>query len=133
MASRITDAERLERYKKLNLTPEQEQELLAYDKKIEHDSGKTEYDLTPEQEKIARKYTHTGTRKKPTGYKWTTRQRKPNATKGGIIAEIADFLEKNSQFSVENMQIINKERQFSFEIGGETFEFTLVQKRKPKK
>lgn len=75
----------------------------------------------------------TGTRKVPTAYKFTQRQRKENATKAGIIAEIAEFLEKNSQFSVENLQITNKERQISFIIGGETYEFTLVQKRKPKK
>ncbi len=128
----MTDAERIKRYKPLGLTPEQEQDLLAYDKAVEHDE-KTEYDLSPEQAKIAQKFAHAGTRKVPVAYKFTQRQRKPNATKAGIIAEIAEFLEKNSQFSVKNLQILNKERQISFVIGEETFEFTLVQKRKPKK
>ncbi len=128
----MTDKERLDRYKPLGLTAEQEQELLAYDKAVEHDE-KTEFDLTAEQKKVERQMARTGTRKAPVAYKFTQRQRKPNATKAGIIAEIAEFLEKNSQFSVENLQITNKERQISFTIGGETFEFTLVQKRKPKK
>lgn len=132
MASRVTDAERKARYKALGLTPQEEEELLAYDKAV--DAGKkTEYDLSPEQEKIARKFAHTGTRKQPTAYKFTPRQRKPNATKGGIIAELAEFLEKNSQFSIENLQILNKERQIAFAIGADSFELTLVQKRKPKK
>lgn len=128
----MSDAERKARYKALGLTPKEEEELLAYDKKVEA-GQRTEYDLSPEQDKIARKFAHAGTRKQPTAYKFTQRQRKPNATKGGIIAELAEFLEKNSQFSIENLQIPNKERQISFAIGGEMFELTLVQKRKPKK
>lgn len=108
------------------------EQVYEYDCKV--DAGeKTEHDLTAAQQKIAQKFAHAGTRKTPTAYKFTQRQRKPNATKAGIIAEIAEFLEKNSQFSVENLQVTNKERQISFEIGGEKYEFTLVQKRKPKK
>lgn len=129
----MTDKERLERYKPLGLTEKEAQELLAYDKAIERDEKNLEFDLSAEQNKVAQKFAHAGTRKAPTAYKFTQRQRKENATKAGIIAEIAEFLEKNSQFSVENLQIMNKERQISFMIGGETYEFTLVQKRKPKK
>lgn len=50
-----------------------------------------------------------------------------------MIAELADFMEKGSNFSVSNLAITNKERQISFMVGDETFELTLVQKRKPKK
>ena len=107
------------------------QDILAYDKAVEA-GEKTEYDLSPEKEKIARKFAHAGTRKAPTAYKFTKRERKPNATKGGIIAELADFMEHNSNFDVSNLAITNKERQISFMVGGETFELTLVQKRKPK-
>lgn len=131
IATRVTDAERLARYDKLNLTDEEKQELLAYDKAVER-GEKTEYDLPPDKEKAARKYAHTGTRKAPTAYKFTPRQRKPNATKGGIIAELAEFLEKNSQFSIESLEVTNKERQIAFKIGEDSFELTLVQKRKPK-
>ena len=106
--------------------------MYEYDMAVDHDK-KTEYDLPPDKLAIARKMAHTGTRKAPTAYKFTKRERKPNATKGGIIAELAQFLTENSGFSVENLQITNKERQIAFEIGGEKYELTLVQKRKPKK
>lgn len=120
------------RYRKLGLSKQEEQELLAYDKAVEADKS-TEYDLSPDKIKIAQKFAHAGTRKQPTAYKFTQRQRKPNATKGGIISELADFLEKHSQFSIDNLQITNKERQIAFTIGEDSFELTLVQKRKPKK
>lgn len=127
----MTDAERIKRYKALDLTSAEEKELLAYDKKIEA-GEKTEHDLTPEANKIAQKFAHAGVRKTSPSYKFTKRERKPNATKGGIIAELADFLEQHSQFSISNMAIVNKERQIAFSIGEDTFELTLVQKRKPK-
>lgn len=127
----MTDAERLSRYAKLGLSEKEQQDLLAYDKAVER-GEKTEYDLPADKAKTAQKFAHTGTRKAPTVYKFTPRQRKPNATKGGIIAELADFLEQNSQFNIENLVITNKERQIAFSIGEGDFELTLVQKRKKK-
>jgi len=95
------------------------------------DKGETmPFDLPKEKQKVVKQYTQTA--RKPTVYKFTQRERKANPTKGGIIAEIVEFLGKNSQFAVENVEIINKERQISFKIADETFEFTLIQKRKPK-
>lgn len=131
IASRATDAERLERIKRVFPDDKEARDILAYDKAVEA-GEKTPYDLSPEQEKIAKKFAHIGTRKTPTAYKFTPRQRKPNATKGGIIAELADFMEHNSNFAVANLTITNKERQIAFKIGDDSFELTLVQKRKPK-
>lgn len=128
----MTDEERLSRYTKLTLNEKEKQELLEYDKAVERDE-KTEYDATPEQLKVEREMARTGTRKQPTSYKFTKRERKPNATKGGIIAELARFLSENSDFSVKNLEIVNKERQISFQVGEDKFELTLTQKRKPKK
>lgn len=105
--------------------------MLAYDKAVER-GEKTEFDLAPDKAKIAQKFAHAGTRKAPTAYKFPQKQRKPNATKGGIIAELAEFLEKHSQFNIEGLDITNKERQIAFKIGDDAFELTLVQKRKPK-
>ena len=51
-------------------------EILAYDKAIDH-GEKTPHDLTPAQNKVAQSYARTGTRK-PTVYKFTTRERKPS-------------------------------------------------------
>lgn len=131
IASRVTDAERLERIKRVFPDDKEARDILAYDKAVEA-GEKTPYDLSPEQEKVAKKFAHAGTRKAPTAYKFTPRQRKPNATKGGIIAELADFMEHNSNFAVVDLAITNKERQIAFKIGDDSFELTLVQKRKPK-
>ena len=115
----------------LKCSVEEAQKILAYDKAIEH-GEKTDYDLPQDKLEIARKFAHTGTRKQPTLYKFTKRERKPNATKAGIIAELFTFLSENSDFAVENAEITSKERQIAFRIGEDSFELTLVQKRKPK-
>lgn len=115
----------------LKCSEEEAKEVLAYDKAIEH-GEKTPYDLPQDKLEVARKFAHTGTRKQPTVYKFTQRERKPNATKAGIIAELFTFLTENSGFAVENAEITNKERQIAFKIGEDSFELTLVQKRKPK-
>lgn len=131
MSAKITDAERIERYKKLGLSPEEEQELLEYDKAVEHDE-RTEYDLSPEQLKIARKFAHTGTRevkKKPMVLNLPKKTRKENATKAGIVAELAEFLTSGSQFETSDIQITNKEREILLKICGEWYSVTLTYKR----
>lgn len=105
--------------------------IYEYDSAVERNEA-TEYDLPPDKLAIAKSYMKSGTRKMPVNYQFKTRKRKENATKGGIIAEIADFLEKNGGFAVEKAQIVNKERLITFEIGDEKFELTLVQKRRKK-
>jgi len=105
-------------------------EILAYDKLVEQ-GKKTPYDLSADKEKEVRKYRQAD--RKPTLYNWQgKRERKPNATKGGLISEFFNFLTENSSFEVENVEILNKERQISFQIGEDKFELTLIQKRKPK-
>lgn len=91
-----------------------------------------EFDLDEETEKMAKKYANSTTKKKPTVYEFTKRERKANPTKAGIISELAKFLEEASEYATENVEITNKERQISFSIGDDKFELTLVQKRKPK-
>lgn len=122
--------------KSLGITDEEVRELLAYDDEVDHTPNKgqaLEYDLPPDKEKTAQKFCHTGTRKQPTVYKFEKRQRKPNDTKGGIVAELADFLASHTQLSISDLTVTNKERQIAFSIGDNSFELTLVQKRKPKK
>lgn len=106
-------------------------EVLAYDKAVDKNEA-TPYDLPQDKLEVARKFAHTGTRKNPTVYKFTKRERKPNATKAGIITELFNFLTENSDFATENVTILNKERMIGFKIGEESYELTLVQKRKPK-
>ena len=113
----------------LKVSAQEADEIIAYDKAIDH-GEKTEFDLTAEQEKETRKYRQAD--RKPTVYNFTKRERKPNATKEGLISELFDFLSKHSDFEITNCEITNKERQIAFSVGENNFELTLVQKR-PKK
>ena len=108
------------------------EEILAYDNKVEKSKSKErlQYDLSAEQEKETRKYRQA--ERKPTVYDFSKRERKPNVLKGEIISELFKFLNENTQLSIENCEISNKERMICFESGGEKFDLTLVQKRKPK-
>ena len=102
-------------------------DIIASDKAI--DKGeKVDFDLTPEQEREVKKYRAVGTRKTDKTQP-SERKRKENPTKATVIAEIAQFLTENGYESVE---ITNKERQIAFKVGENAYEFTLVQKRKPK-
>lgn len=85
------------------------------------------WDLTPEQKKVQKKARQADREVGKSEKKVKTV--KENPQKAQIIADLAKFLEEN----VENVQILNKERQISFDFGEEKYELTLVQKRKPKK
>lgn len=111
---------------KLGITEEEALELMAYDKAVDR-GEKTEFDLSKEQQAVVKKMTITHGRQ--TTGETKPRTRKENATKGGLIAKLAKFMQENA----ENVVITNKERQISFQIGEDMFELTLVQKRKPKK
>ncbi len=118
----------------LNVSAEEAEKIIADDKAI--DKGEKLFELTDEQKKVAKKMSNfdSKNRKKPMVLDLKQpKNRKENATKSGIIAELVTFFSENSQFSVENLEILNKERQFTFKISDETYEITLIQKRKPKK
>lgn len=117
--------------KGLHCTEQEARAIYQDDCAIDHGQA-VSFDLPQEKLNVARKFAHTGTRKAPPAYKFTKRERKSNATKAGIIAELFEFLNRKSEFSTENVTILNKERQISFKIGEETYELTLVQKRKSK-
>jgi hypothetical protein len=124
-----TNEEQIKAMRRLGMTEEEIQDVLQCDKEI--DRGKRmDFDLDKETEKMAKKYCNVGTRKTPT--KTEPKKRKENPTKAGIISEIAKFLAENSENACENVNITNAERQIAFTIGEISYEFTLVQKRKPK-
>lgn len=110
-------------------------EIFFVDKAIDR-GERMEFDLPPELEKEAKKMANVTERKRktPTVYNFDTskKKRKENPTKSGIIAEIAKFLQEQSENACENVNITNPERQITFTIGENAYEFTLVQKRKPK-
>ena len=106
-------------------------QIIADDKAI--DKGeRMSFDLTPEQEKQAKKYANVREHKKktPASYQWDKRERKADTTKEGVIEQISQFLIENGYANVE---ILNKSKLISFKIGEDTYEFDLKRKRKPKK
>lgn len=110
----------------LGCTEAEAEDIIASDKAI--DKGERVYfDLDIETEKQVKKLINVDTHKRST--EKTARTRKENPTKATIISEISAFLTENGY---ENIEITNKERQIAFKVGADSFELTLVQKRKPK-
>ena len=118
-------------FRKLGYSDAQIEEMLEDDKAIDR-GEKMEWDLTAEEHKKAMKNANADEHKKPTAYKFDKRERKANIPKQEIIAEIFEFLTEKCEFSPQNVVILNKERQISFDYADEKFEITLTQKRKPK-
>lgn len=112
--------------KNLGLTEQEARELLADDAKI--DKGqKMAFDLTPEQEKNAKKARATGT-KKPTAYKFENRKRKENTEKRDILKAIFELAED----CWDNAELVNPERQVDFHLNGNHYSITLTCHRPPK-
>ena len=121
----------MQAFKKLGYSDAQIEEMLEDDKAV--DRGETlPWDMSKEEHKKAMKYANTDEHKKPTVYKFDKRERKENAPKKTIIDALYAFLVENDAFSPANVEILNKERQISFDFADEKFEITLTQKRKPK-
>lgn len=118
----------INRLTKSGMSIKEATELALYDYAIEHDE-KTEFDLTPEQEKASKEMRSTGTRKTTT-YNFKKRERKPNETKRKII----EFLFKiiNAETLFENATISNVERQIDFSVNEKSYSLTLTEHR-PKK
>ena len=130
-----TNAQKKRIMEALHCSEAEAEQIMADDRKIDR-GEKMPFDLDPEAEKVARKFAHTGTRKSPPAYKLDNtggkRSRKENPTKASIISELAKFLAEDSENACVNVEITNKERQIAFKIGENSYELTLVQKRKPK-
>lgn len=129
--------------KKAGMTDAEIQQVLLDDRAV--DRGQImEWDLPPEEHKKAMKYANSDEKKKKTAdsaekkgkttynLDATGKKKKENPTKANIIALLATILTENGDFSAENVEITNKERQIAFTVGENAFELTLVQKRKPK-
>ena len=108
--------------RELGVDEQTAEQLIADDKAIDR-GERMPFDLTPEQEKLAKKYVR-GESKKPRVYNFDTRKHKENTS--GIIADLGQFLAEK----VENIEIINPEREISFSLEGKSFSLTLTQHRK---
>ncbi len=92
-----------------------------------------DFDISKEQEKEVRKMlkheTMSGARtfeKRPKQPK----EKKVNEPKKAFIEDLVAWLGESEDYG--NIEVVNAERQVKFTIGEDTFELTLVQKRKPK-
>lgn len=110
----------------LGCSEQEAQNVIATDKKI--DKGEKLFSLNPEEEKASKK-----ARRAPTVYNFDTSKRKKveNLVKRDLIQQLFQFLSSLDEV-ITNIQVVNPERIISFDVQGNTYEFTLVQKRKPK-
>ncbi len=113
--------------KNLGFSDEEIKQVLADDKAI--DQGKRmPFDLTPEEEKRAKKYANADEHKKPA--EKVKRERKPNEYKGNFIAELRNFIAENFTDDPETITILNAEREILWENQGIKYKITLSCPRK---
>ena len=111
----------------LGCTEQEAQDVVATDKKI--DKGEKLFSLNSEQEKASKK-----ARRAPTtiyNFDPSKKKKVENLVKRDLIQQLHCFLNGLNEV-ITNIQVINPERIISFDVQGNTYEFTLVQKRKPK-
>lgn len=114
---------------KLECSIDEAIDIMDADKAIDRNQ-KVDFDLSPEEHKQAMKLANVKeyTVKKSNVY----RPRKPNEIKGAIIAGLSKYLTEMADFEVIDEEITNNERTIMFTSGGNRYELTLIQKRKPK-
>lgn len=123
---RITDKIRLERIKKLGVSDEEALEILAYDKQVEA-GEKTEYDLKGEQAKAARDVRKMGFKTKTEKVKRTVKE---NPTKSAIIEALFHYLENDMPIDgIDEVKILNKEREILFKAKEDWYSLVLTYKR----
>lgn len=108
--------------KTLDLTEQEAREMLADDAKIE--KGADLFPLSQEQKATEKKMRQAD--RKPTAYKFTTRERKPNLAKREIIQTLDDALCDIA----DNVTVTNVERQIDFELDGVRYRIVLSAPRK---
>lgn len=115
--------------KNLQCSREDALDILETDKIIDK-GGRTQYDLSKEQEKVAMKISGVKDRRaKDQEHNQRGKVRAENPTKADLINFLYESL-KN--YDCKSLNITNKERQIAFAVGDNDFELTLVQKRKKK-
>lgn len=130
-----------ETMRKLDCTLDEALDIWAEDNAIDR-GEKTDFDLTPEQQKNVKQYIKA---KKPPCYSMENAAkkrapRKPNDEKRDIIDKISGSMynfhhndEGTPAEFVENIKIVNAEREITFTIGENEYSLTLTCHRKPKK
>lgn len=122
--------------KKLGITREEAIDLEGYDEDV-NKNRKTQYDLTEEQRKVVMEMNRKRDHKKSGPRKV---ERKPNELKEALVVALADFLENECEFTLNEeitycdaVEITNKNRMIHFKVGEKEFDLQLIEKRPPKK
>lgn len=119
----------MELMEKLGISREEAEDLVRYDDDVE-DGKKTKYDLTPEQQANVTAMNRKVEHQKGKGNR---SQRKPNEVKESIIKELAEFLREDAQGQLyEEVNITNANRMITFVVNGKSYDLTLIEKRVPK-
>lgn len=133
----MTKAEREKRIAKqmdiLKISREEAEEIVAEDERIDGLTMKElKEEMGAEHWDAIKKMSATGerkiTKKKPTTYKFDTKNKKKDDEKEDFIAKLAEYLPNLA----ENVQIVNANREISFKIGENEYSLTLTKHRKPK-
>ena len=114
--------------KLLGCTREEAIDIIETDKIIDK-GGRTQYDLSKEEEKLAMKISGVSERKAKSADNKRGKVRAENPTKADLIKFLFESL---TEYDCQNLNIVNKERQIAFSVGDNDYELTLVQKRKKK-
>ena len=121
--------------KQLGISREEAIDLESYDEDVKK-NRKTQYDLTPEQEKIVQEMNRKKDHKK---YGHVHRERKPNELKEALIIALADFLENECEFMLKEeltycdaVEITNKNRMIHFKVNEKEYDLQLIEKREKK-
>ena len=114
--------------KLLGCTREEAIDIIETDKIIDK-GGRTQYDLSKEEEKLAMKISGVNERKAKSADNKRGKVRAENPAKADLIKFLFESL---TEYDCQNLNITNKERQLAFSVGDNDYELTLVQKRKKK-
>lgn len=115
----------------LGCSEDEARQLVADDAAI--DKGEKLFELSDEQKKASKKARSTGTKKRPTAYKFEKRERKPNEVKRWIIERVKILCEGwELNGDALDVKVTNIERTIDFNIDGRAFTLTLTEHRPPK-
>lgn len=112
----------------------EEADCVWYDEQVDHGEA-TEYDLTAEQEKVAKEAMKGMARAVNAYGKEVKRERKPNEAKRFIISVLYEAMQPTMEHAPlgDGGTIVNPERQIDFEMDGVKYSITLTAHRPPKK
>ncbi len=129
------ESEILDMMNKLKISREEALEVLTYDDDVTSNKA-TQYDLTPEQKAVVQELMRKTEHRK---YGKQNSQRKPNELKEALVIALADFLENECEFTLNDeltycgdVEITNKNRMIHFKANEKEFDLQLIEKRAKK-